>query len=218
MHRIRERTISIDTDGPALVLRARAAAAAAAFGLHVTYRWTDTDAGLHLHLAVEPDGRWPTVLARLGLRFGLPTDIHHVTWYGCGPGEAYPDSRKAARIGRYMSTVDELQTPYVRPQENGARIDVRRASLTNNGGTGLRIGGDPTFMLTARRWTSEHLEAARHRTDLIPGDRVWVNTDLTQHGLGSASCGPAVLPGYQLLARPASLELTFTPLPARGMR
>ena len=38
-----------------------------------------------------------------------------------GPGEAYPDSRRAARIDRFEATVEELQTPYVQPQENGNR-------------------------------------------------------------------------------------------------
>jgi beta-galactosidase len=101
-----------------------------------------------------------------------------------------------------------MQTPYVRPQENGARIDVRWAELG-----GLRIEGDPAFWLTARRWTTEQLDAAEHRTDLAPGDTVWVNLDHGQHGIGSQSCGPAPLPQYHLRAEPAEFSFVFSTVP-----
>jgi beta-galactosidase len=196
-------------------VRTRTGAAAANFGLLATYRWTGDEDRLRLELSVEPDREWPVVLPRLGLRFGLPAAITAVRWFGGGPGEAYADTRQAARVGRYESTVNRLQTPYVMPQENGARIDVRWAELTDPGGEGLRIEGEPPFMFTARRWTSEELDAARHTPELTAGDRVWVNADLAQNGIGSASCGPETLPQYELWARPATYTLTFTAVRAR---
>ena len=84
------------------------------------------------------------------------------------------------------------------PQENGNRTAVRWAEITGVGVPGLRVDGDPLFELTVRRWTSEDLDAARHPHDLRPRDRVYVNLDLAQHGLGTASCGPGVLPAYEL--------------------
>lgn len=39
-----------------------------------------------------------------------------------------------------------------------------------------------------------------------------LNLDLAQNGLGSASCGPGVLPHHRLHPDSASLTLTFTPL------
>ena len=63
-----------------------------------------------------------------------------------------------------------------------------------------------------RRWTSADLEAARHPTDLVARDAVYVNLDVGQNGLGTASCGPGVLPQYELHAAPASLDLVITPL------
>ena len=53
------------------------------------------------------------------------------------------------------------------------------------------------------------LDAARHPTDLLPGDRVWIDVDLAQHGLGSASCGPDVLPGHGLTASPTTFSLLW---------
>ena len=104
-----------------------------------------------------------------------------------------------------------LQTPYVRPQENGARIDTRWLELTG-GGTGLRVEGEPAFWFTARRWTHAELDAAAHRTDLVPGGTLWLNLDHALHGIGSQSCGPGVLPEHRLEAAPASFSLVFAPL------
>jgi Beta galactosidase small chain len=65
-----------------------------------------------------------------------------------------------------------------------------------------------------RPWTSEHLDRARHPTDLRPDDRIWVNLDLAQQGIGSASCGPGVLPAHRLDPAPASLTVRLYPGPA----
>ncbi|WP_432153199.1 glycoside hydrolase family 2 TIM barrel-domain containing protein [Streptomyces tricolor] len=205
LHRMRHRLDAVEPGEDALTVRTRVAPAARELGLSTVYRWTSDGDRLRLTVSTVPDGDWTVPLPRLGIRFGLPA-ADRVRWYGGGPGEAYPDTRTAARIGRWQSTVDELQTPYVRPQENGARIDVRWAELG-----GLRIEGDPAFFLTARRWTTEQLDAAAHRTDLVPGPTVWVNLDHGQHGIGSQSCGPAPLPRYHLRAEPAEFSFVFSP-------
>jgi len=167
--------------------------------------------GLRLELGVVPEGDWPCPLPRVGLRMAVPAGLRRVEWFGRGPGEAYADTGRAARVGRFAATVEELQTPYLYPQENGNRAGVRWATLTDGDGNGIRAEGEPTFDLTARPWTSEQLDAARHPTDLHPGDRVWVNLDLAQQGIGSASCGPGVLPAYRLDPAPASFTVRLYP-------
>ncbi|MYR17459.1 hypothetical protein, partial [Streptomyces sp. SID6137] len=54
---------------------------------------------------------------------------------------------------------------------------------------------------------------ATHRTDLVPGDTIWVNLDHAQHGIGSQSCGPGPLPHYQLHAEPAEFAFVLAPDP-----
>jgi beta-galactosidase len=201
LHRMRHRLNAVELSDDALTVRTRVAPAAWEFGLDTVYRWTSDGERLKLTVSVTPDGDWPVPLPRLGVRLGL-TRANSVKWFGGGPGEAYPDTRLASMVGRWQSTVDELQTPYVRPQENGARADVRWVELG-----GLRIEGDPLFWFSARRWTTEQLEAATHLTDLTPGDTVWVNLDHGQHGIGSQSCGPGPLPQYYL--RPEPTEFSF---------
>ncbi|MEU1401053.1 glycoside hydrolase family 2 TIM barrel-domain containing protein [Streptomyces sp. NPDC005728] len=208
LHRMRHRLEAVELGDDALTVRTRVAPAAWEIGLSTVYRWTSDGNRLQLTVSVTPEGDWTVPLPRLGIRFGLNT-ADRVQWYGGGPGEAYPDSRMAYTVDRWQSTVDDLQTPYVRPQENGARADVRWAEIG-----GLRIEGDPEFFFSARRWTTEQLDAAAHRTDLTPGATVWVNLDHGLHGLGSQSCGPGPLPQYHLRAEPAQFSFVFSQTPS----
>jgi beta-galactosidase len=212
LHRLTHRVDEVAVTETDLVVRTRIAPAGTDLGMRSVLRWTETDAGrVELTAEFVPEGEWPCPLPRLGLSFTLPAAYGRVGWYGRGPGEAYPDTGLAARVGRFTATVEDLQTPYVRPQENGHRADVRWAEITDAGGSGLRIEGDPVFGLTVRRWSTGELAAARHLTDLVPGDRVHLDLDLAHHGIGTASCGPGVLPAYELWAEPATLRLTFLP-------
>jgi beta-galactosidase len=205
---------SVSSSSAVLDVSVRSAPAATDLGMLSTYRWSGlSDGGVRLQWSVTPSGPWDVPLPRLGMLFCLPASISSVTWFGLGPGEAYVDSTQAVRVGRYSRSVDELQTPYVYPQENGNRRAVRWATLTSPDGTGVRIASvSGTFDLSVRRWTSADLEAARHTSDLVPRDAVYVNVDVGQNGLGTASCGPGVLPQYELHAAPASLDLLITPL------
>lgn len=210
LHRLQHRVVSIDDRGDRLVVTTHVSPAATDIGYLAVFEWTADGDRLRLDLDAQPVGNWYGVLPRIGVRMAVPRDLGRVTWFGTGPGESYPDSRRAARVGRYSLTVDDWQTPYVFPQENGHRTDVRWATLTGPDGTGLRIEGDPSFGLTARRWTSEALTEATHRSDLVAGDRIWLNLDVAQQGLGSASCGPGVLPQYRLLPAPATLRVVLS--------
>ena len=105
-----------------------------------------------LRVDVEPESEWPEPIATLAVAFTLPDTLDEVRWFGRGPDESYPDTGIAARVGRFHATVDELQTPYIRPQENGRRADVRWAMLTDEAGDGVKITGESPFGLTVRRW------------------------------------------------------------------
>ncbi|MFF4182655.1 glycoside hydrolase family 2 TIM barrel-domain containing protein [Streptomyces sp. NPDC001691] len=209
LDRMRHRLDQVEWEDGRFVVRARVAPAASDLGLRVTYAWSGDGERVRLAVSVAAEGAWTLPLPRLGVRMGLPGAFGQAEWFGAGPGEAYPDTRRAARVGRWSMPVDAMRTPYVRPQENGARAGVRWAEL-RDGDRGLRIEGDPAFWFTARRWTSEELSAARHLPDLVPGDRIWLNLDHKMHGIGSASCGPGVLPRYQLRAGKAEFGFVFS--------
>ncbi|MFE7270330.1 glycoside hydrolase family 2 TIM barrel-domain containing protein [Streptomyces sp. NPDC057623] len=205
LHRMRHRLDAVELGDDALTVRTRVAPAAAEVGLRTVYRWTSDGDLLKLTVSVTPEGEWTVPLPRLGIRFGLPADAAQEVLYFGGGSEAYPDTRAASKLGQWLPGIDDLQTPYVRPQENGARADVRWAELG-----GLRIEGDPEYWFSARRWTNEQLDAARHLTDLTPGDTLWINLDHGQHGIGSQSCGPGPLPRYFLEAGPTEFSFVFS--------
>ncbi|GAA2276941.1 glycoside hydrolase family 2 TIM barrel-domain containing protein [Glycomyces scopariae] len=208
LDRLEHKVLGIEAGAGGLTVATRVAAAGAEAGMGAVYRWTRDGDRLWLTVEVDPEGAWDLPLPRLGVRAALPKELDEVTWFGGGPGEAYADTRAAARVGRFRSTVAGLQTPYVFPQENGSRIDVRWAVLSG-GGRRLTVLGAPHFALTVRPWTSEDLEAARHRTDLVERDRLHVNLDAGLHGMGSAACGPGVLPEHRLLPRATAFTLGF---------
>lgn len=241
LHRLRHRTVSLELGSDALTVVVRSAAAAVSSAYLTTYRWTADAGALRVHVATGPVGYWPdrgdtfdepmvdpelpaerqrelalrdkaASLGRLGLRWRLPETWHEVTWFGAGPGEAYPDSRRAARIGRFHGTVDSLQTPYVRPQENGNRAEVRWAQLAEPAGPGLRIEADPLINFAARRYRDQHLAQARHQCDLVAEPFIYLHTDHAVQGLGTAAVGPGVLPQYRLTARAAEFVLTIAPI------
>lgn len=213
LHRLQHRVVSVAADGDALVVRTRVAPAVTDAAFLTEYRWTADGDRVRLDLGVRPQGPVPLLLPRIGLRLALPGDTGRVEWFGRGPGEAYRDVRQAARVGLHRMDVDAMQTPYLFPQENGNRTEVRWARLTAPDGTGLRVDGDPFFELTARRWTSEDLDRARHPNELRPGEHVWVNADLAHQGIGTASCGPGALPQHWLGASPAAFTIAFSALP-----
>ncbi|WP_414507621.1 glycoside hydrolase family 2 TIM barrel-domain containing protein [Streptomyces sp. NEAU-L66] len=212
LHRMRHRVDAVETGPQSLVVRTRVAPAGTSSALRTVYRWTAQRDLLRLELSVDPEGDWPVPLPRLGVRMRVCGSLGLAGWFGGGPGEGYPDTRAAARVGRWSMPVDALQTPYVRPQENGARPGVRWAELTRTDGSGLRIEGDPDFFFAARRWPAEELTSARHTTDLRPGEDLWVHLDHAQHGIGSQSCGPGVLPQHRLEVAPARFSFVFSSL------
>lgn len=208
LHRLTHRVIDVDRDDKSLTVRTRVAPAGADRAVLATYHWHSEGSDLVLRTEVEPVGDWPEIWPRLGLRMALSADLTTVDWFGRGPGEAYADSTQAALVGRYQRSIDEMQTPYVFPQENGNRREVRWAELSGPGGS-IRIEGAPTFDLTVRRWSTEDLDTAQHTNDLKPREQVYVNIDAAQHGLGSAACGPGVLPQDQLHPGPSSWTVRF---------
>jgi len=210
LDRLRHRLVDVDDRGEELVVTTRVAPAGSDLALTACLRWSGDGASLALTVQITPHGDWPCAVPRLGVRMAVPGALGDVEWYGGGPGEAYADTRQAARVARFSHSVDALQTPYVFPQENGNRVDARWATLRDGEGAGIRFVGHPSFDFTARRWTTEALDAARHTVDLTPTELIWVNLDRGQQGIGSASCGPGVLPQYELVARPATLHLTMS--------
>jgi beta-galactosidase len=138
-----------------------------------------------------------TDLPRIGVVLALPAKTERVRWYGRGPLENYSDRKAAAPVGLYATTVPDLYVPYVMPQENGYRTDVRWVEL-GNGRAGLRVSGEPLLGFSASHFSAADLFAAKHTFDLVPRAETILSIDLAQRGVGTGSCGPDTLPPYRL--------------------
>ncbi|MFD0760926.1 glycoside hydrolase family 2 TIM barrel-domain containing protein [Lutibacter aestuarii] len=156
---------------------------------------------------------------KFGNEMIVPKEFHTITWYGKGPFEAYSDRQHAAKIGRYKSTVAEQYFPYIRPQETGNKIDVRWATLTNSLGYQLKIIGEKPLYFSALNFSKNDLDSGiektqKHAGELTPQERVFVNIDGFQKGLGSInSWGTLPLEPYRLTYK--SYEYTYWIVPSK---
>jgi beta-galactosidase len=144
-------------------------------------------------------------LPRVGLNLRLNPELENLTWYGRGPLDSYSDRKAGTMVDVYSSTVTEQYVPFIMPQENGHKTDVRRLRLTGAAGQGLEVTADGLFEFNALHFTDADLTAARHTPDLKPRPEVVLNLDHGMRGLGTGLVVDT-LPEYQL----NSLEYSFT--------
>jgi beta-galactosidase len=150
-------------------------------------------------------------LPRIGLQLRLPGGFEQLTWYGRGPHETYVDRKEGAPVGVYTGSVDEQFIPYIVPEENGNKTDVRWVTLTNPQGVGLHASGDRLLEVSAHHYTPEDLTEARHPYELKRREEIVLHLDYGQSGLGSASCGPGRLEKYKLQPEEIRYQLRLRP-------
>jgi len=139
-------------------------------------------------------------LPRFGMDIVMPVEFDRVVWFGRGPHESYEDRKRSADVGRFQGRVADLHHPYIRPQENGNRTDVRWITLTNEEGIGLLAVGLPRLSVSAHHYLTADLDpgnekAQRHAFDVVPRDLVSLHLDWRQMGVGGdTSWGDRALP------------------------
>ncbi|MFI6560537.1 glycoside hydrolase family 2 TIM barrel-domain containing protein [Streptomyces sp. NPDC050534] len=135
-------------------------------------------------------------VARVGSVFETVGGLDLLEWFGQGPWESYPDRSAGAPVGHHAVPVDELFTPYLRPQESGGRHGVRRFTLSAPDATGLEVELDEPRQVSVTRFRAEDLTAATHHDGLVPRPGCIVHVDAAHRGLGTASCGPDTSASY----------------------
>ncbi|MFJ8189346.1 glycoside hydrolase family 2 TIM barrel-domain containing protein [Streptomyces sp. NPDC096094] len=124
-------------------------------------------------------------LPEVGTLLLLPRDLDRLHYYGRGPEENHWDRNTGTDVGLYSGTVAEQWTPYIRPQENGNKTDVRWIALTDRDGVGLLASGEPLLEANASHFTPEDLSVgARHDYQLTPRDAVVLRLSHRQMGVG----------------------------------
>ena len=210
VHRVRE----VRHDHDQLLVDVRVAAANGDLFVDVTYRWLHDHDELRLRVEVTPSSRWDCTWPRVGVRFDLPAELQTARWFGTGPLESYPDTERAARVGRFEAKIDDLDVNYSRPQETGHRSRLRTLEIADADQVRLSMatvatatGHRPGFTLS--RYTPQQRDRARHPHELGPSEGVFLFVDDAVHGVGSRACGIDVLPQHALWPSARAFELIF---------
>jgi beta-galactosidase len=163
----------------------------------------DAKGSLEIEVRFQPFLDLTPPLPRLGLIAGLAGDLQRVTWYGRGPHETHWDRKTGAKLGRHQLTVAELHHPYVFPQLNGNRTDVRWVQLTDSRNAGIRFTADTVLQFIAHDYTDEDIENARHEHEITRRDFIEIQLDHQQMGIGGDNTwGAEVHEKYWVKAMP----------------
>ena len=138
-------------------------------------------------------------LPRLGVTLELPKIFNSVEYFGLGPWENYCDRKSCCYMSKFRTTAEEMYVPYIMPQENGNRMNVEYAAFRRGSdGAGLLIAAPGTMEFSALRYSVDQLWRTLHSGELEEENGIFINCDCRQRGLGTATCGPDVRPGYEI--------------------
>ena len=162
-------------------------------------------------------------IPRIGQLFTLDSSLSNAKWYGRGPWENYADRKTSALVGVYDNKVSHMTHNYIRPQENGYRTDVRWLELTDAQGNGIKVEGDNNigsglFCFNAQNHSTDNYftkdgKEIRNTIDLETQDKVFLNIDLGQQGVGGDnSWGNPVHVDYRMLVRYNKYGYTISPI------
>lgn len=158
-------------------------------------------------------------MMRFGMRVEMPKQIDQSCFYGRGPVENYVDRKDNTFVGLYRMTADEMFYPYLRPQENGARTDIRWWRQTDKSGRGIEIKGGQLLTMTAIKHSLEQLDEGkekkqRHSELLDEEPFVSLSIDGKQMGLGCVNSWYA-WPRQEYLLPYSDYEMEFVVSPLR---
>jgi beta-galactosidase len=157
-------------------------------------------------------------LPKFGNDIILKKEFENIIWYGRGPHESYWDRKTGAKIGVYSSTVWEQYHPYVRPQENGNKTDVRWLIIHNKENKGLMFIGDSLINVTAHNFDKNLLErdyefSPKHGNEIKKGEIISLNIDHQQMGVGGDNTwGARTHSKYTLPPKPFSYTYKIIPI------
>ena len=176
----------------------------------------DKNGALKIRTTFQPDTAIVKSMARLGLTFRVADTYDQVSYLGRGDNETYADRDQSGKIGLYQTTPERMFHYYVTPQSTGNRTDVRWTKFTDRSGEGIFVDSNRPFQFSVVPFSDVLLEKARHINELERDRLVTVHLDAEQAGVGTATCGPGVLPQYLVPLKKQSFEFTLYPVKPEG--
>lgn len=140
-----------------------------------------------------------SLIPKFGMRTAIASADNLVSWYGRGPEENYPDRKLSQHLGYYTKQINDFETEYIRPQDNGYRCDTRFIEL-KTAHHKLFIKGLQPLCFNAHDYADEELDKGhRHTQDIQRDGLLHLNIDLNLHGVGGINTwGARTLPQYTL--------------------
>ncbi len=154
-------------------------------------------------------------LPKIGMMMKLPRLFDQFAWYGRGPHETYQDRYTGARIAQHRGSVAGQYVPYVLPQENGNKTDVRWLTLTNQEGIGIFASheADQYLNTSAHLYDLNAFDQATHTPEVKETDQVTLHLDHQQMGLGGDdSWSPATHEEYLLSSSTYTYRIRIKPI------
>lgn len=170
------------------------------------------EGAMKVQTTFAPDTLLVKSMARIGLTFEMKDSYDRVTYLGRGAHETYIDRNQSGKIGIYETTPERMFHYYVVPQSTGNRTDVRWMQLADEAGSGCWVESNRPFQFSVVPFSDDLLEKARHINELERNGRVTIHLDAEQAGIGTATCGPGVLPPYLVPLTKQSFEFTICPV------
>ncbi|WP_430972792.1 glycoside hydrolase family 2 TIM barrel-domain containing protein [Sunxiuqinia rutila] len=178
----------------------------------VTFVYSLDKAGkLSIETQLSPVDTLVKTFARVGLTFEMQDSYNQVNYLGRGDHETQADRKQSGRIGIYQTTAERMFHYYVVPQATGNRTDTRWMNLANKAGKGLAFDSEKLFQFSVRPYADEVIEKAKHINELYRTGKVTIHLDAEQTGVGTATCGPGVLPQYEVEVKDYSFKFTVQP-------
>ena len=172
----------------------------------------DKNGALKVRTTFQPDTAIVKSMARLGLTFRMADAYNQVSYLGRGDHETYIDRNQSGRIGLYDTTVERMFHYYATPQSTANRTDVRWAKLTDQAGEGVFMESNRPFQFSIIPFSDVLLEKAHHINELERDGMITIHLDAEQAGVGTATCGPGVLPQYLVPVKKQSFEFMLYPV------
>ena len=152
-------------------------------------------------------------VAKVGLQMKLQRSFNELNWYGLGGVSTYPDRKSGGRFDLYTSTAEQLYNhDIVIPQDNCNQSGVRWASVANMEGLGFMMNSSEDMNFSAYPYDDMEITKARHMNELEDAGFITVNYDALVTGLGTATCGPGILPQYVANSGIYRFDVTYKPV------
>ncbi len=177
--------------------------------------WIQSNGTIQVDYQLKVEKPLPNI-PKVGMQMGVQKQFSQISWYGKGELENYWDRSFGFTVGRYSLPIDKFIEPYLKPQENGNRMEVRWMALsTPNQNKGLLIAHKDQFLQTsAWPFTQENMNNAKRTYELEDPGYITLNIDLLQMGVGgNDSWSPVAAPLEQYQIKAKNYKYSFYLIP-----